>query len=200
MESADGKETRARTRLRNLLRLLWGIAFFLAALLLLRLFIVAPYRISTGSMEPALQGDHPELGLEGDMVLVLKAAYFFSRPRRWDLVAFTLPGRGQGDGQEAGSGIHLVKRVVGLPGEKVEIRSRQLFIDDQPMAFRDLSYIGKDPYGNKAVVLGENEYFVLGDNSYLSEDSRQWGPLPGKNIFGRVIFILRPWSRAGWIE
>jgi signal peptidase I len=172
----------------------------LGALLVLRTWVVAPYRIPTASMEPTLRGDHPGDGIDGDTVLVLKSAYWLRPPRRWDLVAFApLSER-----QAAGSAHGLVKRVVGLPGEMVEIRGGAVLVDgaalELPPQLAGIEYRNRGRFGNDPFRLGDGEYFVLGDNAEVSEDGRHWGPLPRERIFGRVVAIIRPWARAGWVK
>ncbi len=184
--------------LKRMFRVLWGIIFLLTLLLIIRLWVLTPYRIPTSSMDPTLRGDNSSSGIIGDTVLVNKTAYWFKSPKRWDIVAFHSPQ------PEEGGPINLVKRIVGLPGETVYISGDQVHIDGKkvipPPEASYLRYRQRGTYGVQDVRLGENEYYVLGDNSPYSQDSRYWGPLSKDKIFGQVIAILGPKERRTWLE
>lgn len=177
---------------RRLTRILWGVVFLLLALFVVRAWVLAPYRIPTSSMEPTLKGDDLETRSGGDTVLVLRVAYAFSSPARWDLVAFRSL-------EQENSGAEIVKRVVGLPGETVELVEDRLHIDNVPVELPEFlsgcRYRGGGVF-RTAVTLQAGEYFVLGDNALVSNDSRHWGPLRRSQIFGKVVAIVRPTSRA----
>ena len=132
----------------------------------------------------------------GDIVLVNRLAYSASSsggPARWDVVILR-----HADGEES------VKRVVGLPGETVEIREGALAVNGsrlEPPAHLAGEYIvQKGRFGHAPAVLGEGAYFVLGDSSYVSQDSRRWGPVGREEIEGRVMCIVFPLARAGWVR
>ncbi len=194
--------SRPSRRLRRLAIALGAAALALAALLAMRLWVATPFHIATSSMEPALLGDGD--GREGDVILVNRLAYLGTGPARWDIVAFdpieAAPVAGAGDEprREVDS---IVKRVVGLPGEFIEIRGGEVLVDgravEKPPALAGVRYEARGRYGAVPVLLGPDAYFVLGDNSYLSEDSRRFGPVPRSAIFGRADWIVWPWSRAG---
>ncbi len=176
---------------RRILGTLWGLVIVLSALLIVRVWVIPPYRIPTSSMQPTLLGDHEDGTETGDTVLVNKLAYLLSSPRRWDIVAF----HAADDSDQS-----LVKRVVGLPGESIAIRGGEIYVNgevvEKPEELRPIRYVNRGRFGHDEQVLGLDEYFVLGDYSYLSEDSRSWGPLQAERVFGRVIAILSPWERA----
>lgn len=94
-----------------------------------------------------------------------------------------------------------LKRVAGLPGERIRIDPPNLLVNGQPVLeppiFRRIAWERAVGFPYNEVVLGENEYFVLGDNTARSADSRCWGPVPRKNIIGKVVRIYWPLSRAG---
>ncbi len=180
-------------------------------------FIVQPFRIPSGSMDPTLR--------VGDFLLVDKQSYAPSgeldrlvlppaRVKRGDLVVFHYP---------VDQKLHLVKRVVGLPGERIRMRGGRVLVNgkviDEPYAyytpsrpngFRDdfPSLLEADPnvdlrwwirlrssVVDRDVIVPPNEYFVLGDNRNDSEDSRYWGFVPRSAIVGRplvVYFTLPP--------
>ena len=172
----------------NATRLL-GFALVLAALIFLPLpahFIAQSYKITTAAMEPTLQGTP-------DHVIVDRLSYRFSAPRRGDLAVFATTGLGAIPEDTV-----FVKRVVGLPGEKIEIRDGHIFADGRQLNEEDgippISYVAAR--GERHVV-SDGAYFVLGDNSPNSFDSRYWGSVPRANIFGRVSRVYYPFSRAG---
>ena len=140
-----------------------------------RLVLSRPYVIRGASMTPSL--------LPGDQVLVDASAYRTSAPSRGDLVVFSSP-------QAAGR--HDVKRVVGLPGERVEMRGGTLAVDGREIAE---PYLGGLPssvgLGEAAWDLRGGEYFLLGDNRAHSTDSRDFGPVPAASTVGRAW--LRYW-------
>jgi len=185
---------------RRLVLFLTGLAVFLLLVLLIRVWVLEPFQIASASMEPALSAparDHP-----GDTILVNRLAYLFGRPARWEVVVFQPvddPPAGASDSRP-----NLVKRLVGLPGETVEIEGGEIHVNGRlvprPSALSKLHYFKSGVYGIQGVRLGPDEYFLLGDNSYPSVDSRRFGPVPGKNVLGRAVWIVWPPSRAGWIR
>ncbi len=179
------------------------ILFTIAYSGLLDLF-AQPMRMPSGSMLPTLQGslrqpDGAERG--GDCVLVLKTAYWLRPPRRGDVIVFRsdrLPG--------LVPDTHYLKRVVGLPGERIQIMQGRLHVDGQPVGepafLRDQIIISPRPLQESRGVSEEclvppGHCFLLGDNTGNSYDSRAHGAIPVRNIIGRVTKIYWPWSRAG---
>jgi len=141
------------------------------------------------SMAPALKGTSRE---NGDWILTEKVSYRCRPPRRWEVVAFYNL-----------DGIPVMKRVVGLPGETLSIREKWIAVNgkpvDRPAALRGQVYYG---YGNLSdgtpVECGQG-YFVMGDDSIDSQDSRYEGPVRGERIRGRVWLIVWPFSRARFV-
>jgi signal peptidase I len=168
--------------------------------LLIRAFVAQAYNIPSGSMKPTL--------LVGDFILVNKLVYRFSEPQRGDIVVFKYP---------IDPNIDFIKRIVALPGEQVEVRNNQVFINGKPLPLievnreeengvRKVIYEEVLPEGIKhkvqfyedfpfskrdfgPVVVPPNHYFVMGDNRDNSEDSRYWGFLPRENIVGKAFVI-----------
>ena len=146
--------------------------------------------IVSQSMSPTLQGTNVDTG---DRVLTEKMSYWFRRPRRWEVITFV-----------DNSGQKVMKRVVGLPGESVQMREpRVLLIDGKPVdcpASFERKYL---QFGNltdgKPVPCGTG-YYVLGDYLQDSEDSRFEGPVPPGRITGRAWLIFWPWARFGWVR
>ena len=139
------------------------------------------------SMEPTFYGS--------DRLVVSRVHYLLGAPERSDIVVFNslFPS-------EAARGVMLIKRVVGLPGETVELRDQQLHINGQKL---DEPYIKevcrRASCADNRWVLGEHEYFVMGDNRNNSRDSRRFDAVPLQNIVGQVIFRYFPLPSIGII-
>jgi len=153
--------------------------------------------------------------MAGDHVIVEKVSYWFRAPRRGEILVFRTDGIANLDAGEI-----WMKRVVGLPGERVRIDPPDLLIDGrkvtEPPIFAGIAsqadgYAGFQlPEASRRdtlletveseVLLGADEYFVLGDNATNTYDSRFWGPVPRKNIIGRVTRIYWPLDRVNALE
>lgn len=184
----------------------------LLVVLLLRSFVAEPFRIPSGSMMPTLQ--------VGDFILVNKFAYGvrlpvlrsevvpLGEPQRGDVVVFKYPQNPDVD---------YIKRVIGLPGDRVRYENKQLFINGQAIALAANGVYAGDPQGRMQgaqilreelpgaphevlqrseasgpegeVVVPEGQYFVMGDNRDNSNDSRYWGFVPEANLVGRAMLI-----------
>lgn len=106
--------------------------------------------------------------------------------------------------EASSDGLSVMKRVIGLPGEKVGLRRNQIYIDDEPLErpgkFKDLMYYSYGNLGSGRTVDCRDGYYVLGDDSRDSQDSRYEGPVPGKEMRGRAWLIIWPLHRAGWVN
>ena len=166
----------------------WANSIIVALLLtlIIRTFVVQAFKIPSGSMRPTL--------LEGDKLFVNKFIYRFDPPQRGDILVFKYPVDKKKD---------FIKRLVGLPGETVEIRDGKILVEgrvlDDPASFGKFYYYNHDPYGgpNEKVQIPENAYYVMGDNSANSQDSRFWGFVPKKNLLGKAVFRWWPPRRIG---
>jgi signal peptidase I len=158
----------------------------LAAAIFLRLLVVSAYRVDSASMEDTL--------LEGDYIFVNKLAYKFSDPEIGDIIIFKSPLNPTKD---------YIKRVVALPGQTVEIFDKVVYIDNQlaeifPLAKNIDSKIlaaqlsSRDNFGPTQVP--PDQYFVLGDNRDISQDSRFWGFVPADNVRGKALFVYWSWK------
>lgn len=163
-----------------------GIAFFLVAILIQ--FVVQRDVVDGESMMNTLQDE--------DNILVDKLTYQFSDPERFDIVLFPY---GEGDEE-----LCFIKRVIGLPGETVQIsRSGDIFIDGEYLdedygmeeIQQDKRYLAADGY-----TLQEDEYFVMGDNRNNSYDSRQIGGIKREDIIGRAVFRIYPLKSIGLVK
>ena len=162
------------------------VIFALILTFVLRSYVVEARGIPTGSMIHTLQ--------IGDKLLVDKIYYKFTELTRTDIVVFAPPP----DAQVGGNKTDFIKRVVGLPGDKVQVTDGVVFVNDQPL---DEPYINQEPnYNFGPVTVPEGSLFVLGDNRNNSFDSHAWGFVPMKNIKGRAFFMYWPFDRIGLIE
>lgn len=149
--------------------------------LLLRTFIVQAFWIPSGSMLPTL--------LEGDRVLVCKFEYYLRPPKRGDVFVFKYP---------EDPSVDYVKRLIALPGDKFEVRSGVVWINDRQV---DEPYVKfHDTYNHAPLYVPEKSYVALGDNRPNSADSRYWGFVPEKNIRGPVFFRYWPLNRIGTVK
>lgn len=175
----------------------------LIALLLafvIKVFVFELYKIPSGSMIPTL--------LVGDRIVVVKFIYGpripfinvrllgFRQPQRGEIVVFKAPDT---------PNKVFIKRFIASEGESVEIVNGKLLINgkavDNPPPFRTIFYYNRGGYGQegKAIKVPKDSYFVLGDNSASSRDSRYWGFVPKKYIIGKAVLIIWPPSRVQFI-
>ena len=167
-----------------------------AIVLAIKAWVVNPYRIPSSSMEPTLHCARPAAGCEArfsDRVLANRFIYHFRDPQRGDVIVFQTPPAAQ---QKCGAGGTFVKRIVGLPGERVQMRLRRgaayVYIDgkrlDEPYIENDRRDIGPE----ETFKVPAGSYFVMGDNRSQSCDSRVWGSVPRQNIIGEVFMTYWP--------
>lgn len=131
------------------------------------------YQVHGQSMEPSLH--------DGQYVIASKVAYWFHPPERGDVVVLDPP--------RSSSSVPYIKRIIGLPGDIVEIKDRRVWVNG--IALNE-PYISAPPNYSGNWVVGENEYFVLGDNRNNSSDSHSWGLLPADRIIGKAFFSYWP--------
>ena len=161
-----------------------GLGFAIA--LMLRLFVGHLSRVEGNSMLPTLHSK--------DWVLVLRLPYLFRAPRRHEVVICHYPGRRMKQCKWVHQ--HFIKRVVGMPGDLIELKQGTVHIDGQPLAEPYL-----DPacsrYGRSRPLrrLGRQDFYVMGDNRDRSNDSRSIGPIRRKAIRGHAVCIIWPPSR-----
>lgn len=148
--------------------------------------------------------------LVNDRVLVNKITYRFGEPQRGDVVVFDqTPNTGESLvgallrnlAESVGARTpeaDLIKRVIGLPGETIEIRDNTVFIDGVALEESYLEEATRTRWDNREpMLIGEDEYFVMGDNRTRSLDSRRFGPVSREEIVGKAFVIIWPASRWG---
>lgn len=200
----------------------YGESFVLAIFLAIGIksYIISAYKIPTSSMSPTIK--------VGDFIFGNKWPYSFSSkiskmddhkllPQRGEVVIFQCPGS---------QNVNCVKRVIGLPGDKIELKGKRLYLNDRVAKYKkgqQLQAADVPGFGVKVILtetLGGNSYnilisdkenigdygpvvvppghvFVLGDNRDLSEDSRVWGSVPLSSVTARATFI---WMSLDWRE
>ncbi len=150
----------------------------------IRAFVVSPFVVDGESMHPTFENL--------DYLIVDELVYDFEAPARGDVIVFRYPGD---------PSIFYIKRIIGLPGETVSINRGVVTITTPAGKTFTLSepyVVSEDATYTKSVTLSSDEYFVMGDNRPNSSDSRVWGPLPRKDIIGRVDLRLLPLSEIGF--
>ena len=173
-----------------------------AIVLAIKAWVVNPYRIPTSSMEPRLHCARPGPGCLArfsDRVLANRFIYHFRDPKRGDIVVFNTPPRAAQQCPPAGT---FVKRIIGLPGERVGIRLRRgaayVYIDgkrlEEPYIENDRRDIGPE----ETFKVPQGQYFVMGDNRSQSCDSRVWGSVPADNLIGKVFMTYWPPQRISF--
>ena len=200
--------------LRNIREFSSSVFPILLAVLLIRSFFIEPYKIPSGSMIPTL--------MIGDFILVDKNIYGYKLPltditlidnedpQRGDVVVFKYPENKK---------INYIKRIVGLPGDRIIYKNKRLFVNDieyshtqidhnfDPIEIADGQvYIENNSHKDYLILnqsspplnfqyqVPDEAYFVLGDNRDNSNDSRYWGPVPRKNLVGKAFYIWMFWN------
>lgn len=169
-----------------------------AIALLIAAFVVQSYQVDGQSMEPTLQ--------DNDRLIVNKWSRSWARfttsdyiPQRGDIIIFNQLGVGN----SGGTSKQLIKRVIGLPGERVVVDGGKLTVYNQanpqgfdPDASSKFDIIGGGAPGNSDYTLADNEVFVCGDNRANSEDSRSFGPVDAQQIVGTLSLRIVPLDKA----
>ncbi len=166
----------------SFLEIFENLLIAIIAVILVRSFIVQPFLVVGSSMEPNFQ--------EGNYLLIDELTYNFRAPKRGEVIVFKYPKNEE---------TFFIKRVIGLPGEKVIIENGEIKIITPQGEVINL----KEDYINVKMNLNyfetelkENEYFVMGDNRNFSYDSRSWGAVPKKDIIGLVRLRLWPINKV----
>jgi signal peptidase I len=164
------------------------VVFAIAIFLFLYLLVLQPHKIKGQSMEPNFH--------DGEFLLTDKVTYRFSQPKRGDVIVFKAPGTNNDE---------FIKRIIGLPGEKLSINNGKVNINEKTV---EEGYLpdtlltegGMFLKEGQAVTIPENHFFVLGDNRIASSDSRTWGFITKDEITGRAWVTYWPPPKLGVIE
>lgn len=152
---------------------------------LARVFVAEPFVVSGPSMLPTFG--------PGDYLVIDRLTYALKAPARGDVIVFRYP---------LDASAYFVKRIVGLPGETIEVGDGAVWLvspDGSKKQLLDGPYnsAGKRHDRSSSITLADDEYFMLGDNRDVSDDSREWGPLRRRYVIGRVVARLLPLSQFG---
>jgi signal peptidase I len=175
---------RARVRLwRAVWELLHDLAVAVLFCFFLITFVAQAFRVQGTSMLPLLE--------DGERIIVNKFIYRFHPIERGDVVVFWYP---------RDPAVSFIKRIIGLPGDTVEIRTGQLYVNGQLVREDYLAPRFRDDDSMAPTKVEKGYYFVLGDHRNSSNDSRSWGEVPEKYIYGRAIYRFWPLSKLGPIH
>jgi len=168
----------------------WAIAFGIAILfaIVIREFLFAPVLVDGQSMETTLHNEN--------RVIVNKISYKFSKPERFDIVVFHAP-----------EGKDFIKRVIGLPGDRVKFENDTLYINgeavDEPYLDEKKAQLGEGEILTRdeaEIVVPEGEYFLVGDNRRYSRDSRSIGTIPFDEIVGSTSLVFWPMKELRFVK
>lgn len=152
----------------------------------IRTFVAEARYIPSGSMEPTLQIN--------DRLIIDKLTYDFESPHREDIVVFNPTKVLQAENFHDA----FIKRIIGLPGDKVEVKNERVYVNEKPLKE---NYIAAKPnYQWGPVIVPAHSYLVLGDNRNNSYDSHYWGFVGRDRIIGRAIFRFFPFNRIGEVN
>ncbi|MEH1767133.1 signal peptidase I [Nostoc sp.] len=172
----------------------------------IRTFVAEARWIPSGSMEPTLHGTPNQW--EADKIIVDKLKYKFSDPQRGDIVVFSPTKELQKEQYQDA----FIKRIIGLPGEKIQLKDGKVYINNKPLpegnylsagqtTVIDVCQSGQQPpFLAKPQTIPADSYLVLGDNRNSSYDGRCWGLVPRQNIIGRAVVRFWPLNHIGGID
>lgn len=161
----------------GILNFIETVILILLVIVPLRTFFFEPFFVMGSSMEPYYHSL--------DYLIIDKFTFKLRDPKRGEVIVFHPP---------FDSRVYYIKRIVGLPGELIEIKDGKIYVNGREFQEKYFSEPVYTP-GDVRVLLGEDEYFVLGDNREHSFDSRKWGPLPKNRIVGRVMFHISVFNK-----
>lgn len=169
------------------------IVVALAIFVVVYLFLLQPHQVKGASMKPNFT--------DGEYILTDKISYRFSKPQRGDVIIFQSP---------TDPDVDFIKRIIGLPGEKVKISDGKIIITNpdhkdgftlkEPYEIKGPTSGGKEVPQNTEITVGKDEYFVLGDNRIESFDSRSWGMLTKGKITGKAWLRYWPLNKLGFVK
>ncbi|MFA5359752.1 MAG: signal peptidase I [Patescibacteria group bacterium] len=162
------------------------VAISLAIIIPVRYFLIQPFYVKGASMEPSFY--------DKEYLIIDEISYRFNTPERGDIIVFRYPRNPEE---------YFIKRIIGLPGEKVEIQDGSVYVynKENPLGLKlEEPYLEAEQktyaLSEEPVALSDSEYYVLGDNRNASKDSRSFGPVDKKLITGRVLLRGWPFNRV----
>jgi signal peptidase I len=165
-------------------RVLWDLVHDLLLMVLFLFFVITfvaqAFRVQGTSMQPLLA--------DGERIVVNKFLYRFETIQRGDVVVFWYP---------RDPSVSFIKRVVGVPGDVVELRSGVLYVNSVRVEEDFLKPAYRDSDSYPPVEVKPGYYYVLGDHRNSSNDSRSWGEVPEKYIYGKAVFRFWPLAKIG---
>lgn len=163
-----------------------GLFCAIAVLFVLVHYVASVVKVEGSSMDPVLR--------DQERIIILKSAMHQNNFRRFDIIVFSWPGAGR---------TKFIKRVIGLPGEKIEIKKGRILVNEKKLfpagpVFQPHKRQPLKPM--KPVVIPPGHYFVIGDNPGISLDSRIIGLIPARRIIGKAVLRYWPLSRMGFLS
>ena len=185
METAEAYNARMSDTWKGLLKDLFTLALLIIVVVIpIRVFVASPFIVDGDSMHPTFENL--------DYLIIDELIYNFQTPSRGDVIVFRYPSN---------PSVFYIKRIIGLPGETVSINRGVVTVTTltgEKLSLAEPYIVNEDATYTKNVSLNPEEYFVMGDNRPNSSDSRIWGPLPAKDIIGRVDLRLLPISKSSF--
>jgi len=181
----DQTTNRPETRAHSFWEMIRFAALALLIVIPVRTYVAQPFIVSGSSMVPTFH--------DSEYLIVDELSYRFNEPARDDVIVFRYP-------KDATK--FFIKRIIGLPNETVVLDGSKVTIrnNQNPQGFvLEEPYVKNQSSNKSTTKLGENDYFVMGDNRIASSDSRIWGTLPKKLIVGRAFIRLLPVSRISFL-
>ncbi len=184
IDTEDSAENKSGSLAKFILEAVIYIALLVLCVSVVPKYVIQRTKVDGTSMERTLH--------DKDNLLVEKVSYRFHDPKRFDIIVFYPYGKEE-DPED-----YYVKRVIGLPGETIQITGPDIYINGVKL---EENY-GKDPITDEGcaeepIKLADDEFFVLGDNREVSSDSRDFGPVKKKDISGRVVMRIYPFKEFG---
>lgn len=185
----EKKKSKLRTSFLYVLEIVKVFLIALAIVIPVRYFLIQPFYVKGASMEPNFF-DH-------EYLIIDEITYRLRAPERGDVIVFHYPRN---------PSQYYIKRVIGLPGEELEIKDGRIQIVDSTtgdtQVLDETGYLSSDvstqSFNYRTVNLADDEYFVMGDNRGSSYDSRHFGPVKRKLIVGRALIRVLPFNRVAW--
>ncbi|MBI3896354.1 MAG: signal peptidase I [Acidobacteria bacterium] len=146
-------------------------------------FLYQPVKVEGTSMMPRLT--------DQERIFINKFVYRFEPIHRGDVIVFRYP---------LDPAKSYIKRVIGLPGETVQMVDGEVFVNGRKLTEPYVLSIYRDHQSHRPIVVPPGEFYVLGDHRNSSNDSRLWGPVAQKYIYGKAVFIYWPMERFGFVE